>query len=112
MLELDHTLYALTLTPASEKHLSERFTSSDSIISMALAAREICACNIQISQIFNFASLLEIYSLYFLYSIKGEVAVSFPSPAKDYIERTLTIKILCGVTANSIVIETSHRFAG
>ncbi|EIQ0040715.1 hypothetical protein LUG75_000119 [Escherichia coli] len=37
--------------------------------------------------------------------------MGFPSPAKDYIERTLTIETICGVTANSLVIETSHGFA-
>lgn len=37
--------------------------------------------------------------------------MGFPSPAKDYIERRLTIEALCGVTANSLVIETSHGFA-
>ncbi|NNS63249.1 hypothetical protein [Escherichia coli] len=37
--------------------------------------------------------------------------MGFPSPAKDYIERTLTIETVCGVTANSLVIETSHGFA-
>ncbi len=37
--------------------------------------------------------------------------MGFPSPAKDYIERTLTIDTICGVTANSLVIETSHGLA-
>lgn len=37
--------------------------------------------------------------------------MGFPSPAKDYIERTLTIETICGVNANSLVIETSHGFA-
>lgn len=37
--------------------------------------------------------------------------MGFPSPARDYIERTLTIETICGVTANSLVIETSHGFA-
>ncbi|WP_421373514.1 hypothetical protein [Pseudocitrobacter faecalis] len=37
--------------------------------------------------------------------------MGFPSPAKDYIERTLTIETICGVTTNSLVIETSHGFA-
>ncbi|MEO3988974.1 hypothetical protein [Pseudocitrobacter cyperus] len=37
--------------------------------------------------------------------------MGFPSPAKDYIERTLTIETICGVTANSLVFETSHGLA-
>lgn len=37
--------------------------------------------------------------------------MSFPNSAIDYIEHTLTIEILCGVTANSLVIETSHGVA-
>lgn len=37
--------------------------------------------------------------------------MGFPSPAKDYIERTLNIETICGVTANSLVIETSQGFA-
>ncbi|POT55323.1 hypothetical protein C3432_22960 [Citrobacter amalonaticus] len=37
--------------------------------------------------------------------------MGFPSPAKDYIEHTLTIETICGVTVNSLVIETSQGFA-
>lgn len=37
--------------------------------------------------------------------------MGFPSPTKDYIERTLTIETICGVTAKSLVIETSQGFA-
>ena len=37
--------------------------------------------------------------------------MGFPRPAKDYIERILTIETICGVTANSLVIETSQGFA-
>lgn len=37
--------------------------------------------------------------------------MGFPSPAKDYVERTLTPEIICGVTANSLVIETSEGWA-
>ena len=37
--------------------------------------------------------------------------MGFPSPAADYVERTLTPESLCGITANSLVIETSDGWA-
>lgn len=37
--------------------------------------------------------------------------MGFPSPARDYIESKLSVNVICGVTANSLVIETSHGFA-
>ncbi|MES0260254.1 hypothetical protein KDV51_07035 [Citrobacter portucalensis] len=37
--------------------------------------------------------------------------MGFPSPATDYIERRLTVDILCGVTANSRVLNTSEGYA-
>ncbi|HHJ2709858.1 TPA: hypothetical protein ACQIU0_004571 [Escherichia coli] len=37
--------------------------------------------------------------------------MGFPSPAKDYVEKKLNVDMICGVTANSLVIETSHGFA-
>ena len=33
--------------------------------------------------------------------------MGFPSPANDYVERTLNIDILCHIDANCIPIETS-----
>lgn len=37
--------------------------------------------------------------------------MGFPSPARDYIESKLNVNVICGVTANSLVIETSQGFA-
>lgn len=37
--------------------------------------------------------------------------MGFPSPATDYAELTLSPEILCGVTANSRVIETDRGYA-
>lgn len=37
--------------------------------------------------------------------------MGFPSPASDYIERTLTPEILCSIDANCHVIETSSGYA-
>ncbi|MCS2167527.1 hypothetical protein [Scandinavium manionii] len=37
--------------------------------------------------------------------------MGFPSPAKDYAERTLSPEILCGVTANTRIIETESGYA-
>jgi len=37
--------------------------------------------------------------------------MGFPSPAKDYAERTLSPEILCGVTANTRIIETDSGYA-
>lgn len=37
--------------------------------------------------------------------------MGFPSPAKDYVDKKLNVDMICGVTANSLVIETSHGFA-
>lgn len=37
--------------------------------------------------------------------------MGFPSPARDYIESKLNVNAICGVTTNSLVIETSHGFA-
>lgn len=37
--------------------------------------------------------------------------MGFPSPAKYYVERTLTPEIIRGITANSLVIETSDGWA-
>lgn len=37
--------------------------------------------------------------------------MGFPSPASDYIERTLTPEILCRIGANCHVIETSSGYA-
>lgn len=48
---------------------------------------------------------------WFMYTLTEVFDMGFPSPAKDYIERTLTIETICGVTANSLVIETSHGLA-
>lgn len=37
--------------------------------------------------------------------------MGFPSPAKDYAERALSPEVLCGVTANSRIIETDNGYA-
>ncbi|PTA91700.1 hypothetical protein CWM66_10835 [Kosakonia sp. H7A] len=37
--------------------------------------------------------------------------MGFPSPASDYIERTLTPEILCRIDANCHVIETNTGYA-
>lgn len=37
--------------------------------------------------------------------------MGFPSPANDYVERTLNIDILCHIDANCIPIETSSGYA-
>lgn len=37
--------------------------------------------------------------------------MGFPSPASDYIERTLTPEILCRIDANCQVIETNTGYA-
>ncbi|EIX5057535.1 hypothetical protein BED01_24430 [Escherichia coli] len=37
--------------------------------------------------------------------------MGFPSPARDYIESKLNVNVICGVTTNSLVIETSQGFA-
>lgn len=37
--------------------------------------------------------------------------MGFPSPATDYVERRLTVDIICGVTANSLVLSTSDGYA-
>ena len=35
----------------------------------------------------------------------------FPSPATDYVESRLTPESICGINANSLIIETSSGFA-
>lgn len=37
--------------------------------------------------------------------------MGFPSSATDYVERTLAPEVLCGITANSLVIEKSDDWA-
>lgn len=37
--------------------------------------------------------------------------MGFPGPARDYIESKLNVNVICGVTANSLIIETSHGLA-
>lgn len=37
--------------------------------------------------------------------------MGFPSPAKDYVERTLNIDTICGISANSMAIETTTGYA-
>lgn len=37
--------------------------------------------------------------------------MGFPSPATDYIETRLTPESICGINANSLVIETSSGYA-
>lgn len=37
--------------------------------------------------------------------------MGFPSPAKDYVEQTLTINRLCQIDANCRVLETSSGYA-
>lgn len=37
--------------------------------------------------------------------------MGFPSPAKDYVEQRLTVELLCGINANSHVVETSSGYA-
>lgn len=37
--------------------------------------------------------------------------MGFPSPATDYVEPILTVAYLCGITNNSLVIETSGGYA-
>ena len=36
--------------------------------------------------------------------------MGFPSPAADYIESTLTVNLLCNITANSRVISTDRGY--
>ncbi len=37
--------------------------------------------------------------------------MGFPSPAKDYAERALSPEVLCGMTANTRIIETDCGYA-
>jgi len=37
--------------------------------------------------------------------------MSFPSPAADYVSATLTADSICGLTSNSLVIQTSEGAA-
>lgn len=37
--------------------------------------------------------------------------MGFPSPASDYIEKTLSIESICNINANSIIMETSAGYA-
>jgi len=39
------------------------------------------------------------------------LVMGFPSPAQDYVETVLTPNSLCGITANSRIIETSAGYA-
>lgn len=47
-----------------------------------------------------------------MYSIlmRGSI-MGFPSPAKDFVERTLNIDIICGISANTLTIETTTGYA-
>lgn len=37
--------------------------------------------------------------------------MGFPSPARDYTEDRLTVDAICGIGANSLVVETSNGYA-
>ncbi|EAA4514131.1 hypothetical protein JHV98_004605 [Salmonella enterica subsp. enterica serovar Senftenberg] len=37
--------------------------------------------------------------------------MGFPSPASDYVEPRLTVDILCGINANSRIVNTSDGYA-
>lgn len=42
--------------------------------------------------------------------MRGSI-MGFPSPAKDFVERTLNIDIICGISANTLTIETTTGYA-